>query len=73
MELVDGDFGVGFPACERVNVEDGHLLLEWVGVDVVDFGVGFGMALSGYPGDVAVDDKDHVGCLNGIFNAVAES
>jgi len=40
---------------------------------VVDFGVGLRMALGGYPGNVAVEDKDYVGCLDGVFHTVAES
>ena len=61
MDLGEGCGGVGAVSGGCGQVEDWHLGFEGVGVDVVDFGGGFGAALGGNPGDVAVGNEDDVG------------
>lgn len=64
---------MGAEAGEGGDVEDGHLLFERVDVDMDDFGVGFGLALGGDPGDVTINDEDEVGSLDSWIRAVAET
>ena len=69
-KLVESSLRICFIPSHRRNVEDGHLLLEWVDIDVNDLGVSGRFALCGNPGDVAVNYEDDVCAWYKIMNTV---
>jgi hypothetical protein len=73
VELVERRLGVCSISGEGWDVEDRHLLLQGIDVDVDDLCVSFRFTLRGNPGHVAVDYQDEIGGLDAVVNAVAKS
>jgi len=71
VQLLEGRVAVGAEAGHGGNVEDRHLLLERVDVDVEDLGVFLWVALSVDPRHVAVDDQDDVGGFDAAVDSVS--
>lgn len=73
VELREGNCGIGLEAELGVDVEDGHLLLERVDVEVEDLCVWGGVAGGWDPWNVAIDDENHIGLGDGRVDTVGNS
>lgn len=56
-----------------IDVENGHLLLQRVNIDVVDFGGGGGFAASIDPWDIDVEEEDNVGLFDLFMDCIVDS
>lgn len=73
MQLLEHGSAIGFPSRFGGDVEDGHLLLQGVDIDVEDPCSFFRPALGRYPGDVAVCHENHVRRRYAIIDAVPQT
>lgn len=73
MQLLEHGSAIGFPSRFGGDVEDGHLLLQGVDIDMEDPCSFFRPALGRYPRDVAVCHENHVCRRYAIIDAVPQT